>query len=229
MGALIRILFPAIGYFCVATVITLTAGYAYLRSNGSLDDENMFQIVSLVHGIDLDEIASANQTDQQDIPPEEMSFDERRQHLLMANLLLQAKQDDIEKNISIFKSEQITLANSLSHFEKFKVQVEQFLTGKKDEALAAGLAAVRAQWKILNPKQTKQMLMRMIKDGQMEWVIELLNGLSAKDREAIFKTFDTQNDEDVDILYRIEQEMLTGGPEAKFIDGKLKDLNQAKN
>ena len=46
MGTLIRILFPIIGYFCVATVITLTAGYGYLQHNGTLDNEKMFQIIS---------------------------------------------------------------------------------------------------------------------------------------------------------------------------------------
>ena len=57
MGALIRILFPLIGYFCVAATITTVAGYGYLRHNGILDDEKMFQIVSLVHGVDLEQIA----------------------------------------------------------------------------------------------------------------------------------------------------------------------------
>ena len=61
MSGMIRIFFPLIGYFCVATVITMAAGYGYLRSSGALDDETMFQIVSLIHGIDLDEIAEANQ------------------------------------------------------------------------------------------------------------------------------------------------------------------------
>lgn len=224
MGALIRILFPAIGYFCVATVITLTAGYGYLRQNGTLDNENMFQIVSLIHGIDLEEIAATNQTDQQDVPPEEMSFDERRQHMLMAMLHLQAKQDDIEKNISTFRSERATLNSSLKHFEKFKAEVKQYLEDRKEEASASGLAGVRDQWKILNPKQTKQMLLQMIKDGQMEVVIELLSGLSPKDRTSIFKTFTTE--EDLEILYRIEQQMLNGGPEANFIDKKLQELNQ---
>jgi len=66
----------------------------------------------------------------------------------------------------------------------------------------------------------------MIKDGQMEVVIELLNGLSPRDWGPIFKTFDPENDEDHDILYRIEKHMLNGGPEATFINKKLQQLNQ---
>ena len=57
MGMMIRLLFPLIGYVAVATVITMAAGYGYLRHTGNLDNERMFQIISLLHGIDTDKIA----------------------------------------------------------------------------------------------------------------------------------------------------------------------------
>ena len=78
MGMIIRILFPLIAYLSVATVITLTAGYGYLKQTGKLDDDRIFQIVSLLHNVDLDEIAKQHGTDQQDVPPEEQSRQQRR-------------------------------------------------------------------------------------------------------------------------------------------------------
>jgi len=173
MGAMIRILFPMIGYFCVATVITLAAGYGYLRSTGALNDESMFRIVSLLHGIDFDEIAQANETDEQDVPPEEMSFDARQQHLLMNVLHLQAKKDDIEKNIKIFRAESNTLNNRINFLNKFSDEVKQFLSERKAEATDSGLLAVRDQWKNLNKLQSKQLLIRMVNDGKMDTVIDL--------------------------------------------------------
>lgn len=228
MGALIRILFPLIGYFCVATVITASAGYVYLRSNGSIDDERMFQIISLVHGIDLDEITEENAADAQDVPPEELSFADHQQQLQMNILHLQAKRNDIEKLITDFKAESTTLSNQRRHIANFRDEVEAFLRQKRDQASADGLAAVRDQWKSLNPKkQTKQMLKEMIKSGQMNIVIEILNGLPPSTVKEILKTLDTE--EDLDILFQIEQRMLTGGPEAAFIDQKLNELNQNSN
>lgn len=224
MGALIRILFPVIGYFCVATVITLAAGYGYLRHNGTLNDESMFQIVSLVHGVDLAEIAAANVTDEQDVPPAEMSFDERRQHMLMGVLHLQAKKDDIEKNIAVFKDELNKLDNKFRHFENFRKEVDQFLNSKKNAASASGLAGVRDQWKNLDPrKQTKGLLVQMIDDGQIDIVIELLNSMPPNNRTKILKTFETKDD--LDMLYRIEQQMLNGGPAATFINKKIQELD----
>lgn len=228
MGALIRIAFPIIAYFCVATVITLTAGYGYLRQNGTLDNETMFQIVSLIHGVDLDEIAAKNETDQQDVPPEDISFDDRRQHMLMGVLHLQAKKDDIEKNIKIFDSERRTLNNSLKHFEKFSDEVKQFLEARKKEATATGIAGVRDQWKTLNPKkQTKLLLIKMIDRGQIDTVIEILYGMNPTKRTDILKTFDAE--EDLEMLDQIQQQMLNGGPEATFINNKLQELNQNTN
>jgi len=228
MGALIRLAFPLISYFCVATVITLSAGYGYLRNTGALDNESMFQIVSMLHGVDLDEIATANQTDLQDVPPEEMSFEDRQQHMLMNTLNLQAKKDDIEKNITVFKAEAAKLDNLSKHFETFKDEVQQFLDDHKKEALASGLEGVRKQWETLNAKkQTKELLLKMFNAGQIDIVIKLLNGMPPKKRTEILKTLDTP--EDLDMLYVIEQEMLQGGPKAKFIGKKLDELEQEKN
>ncbi len=227
MGALIRIMFPLIGYFCVATVITLAAGYGYLRQNGTLNNENMFEIVSLLHGVDLDEIAAANETDTQDVPPEEVSFDDRQQYMRIAMLNLQAKKDDIEKNIAEFKNLHSTLDNRFEYFEKIRVEVEQYLKEQKAVSSASGLVSVREQWKNLNPKkQTKEILVKMIKDDQIGTVIEILNGLPQRDRKNILKTMDTP--EDIEMLHRIEQQMLNGGPGASFIDQKLQELDQQK-
>ena len=228
MGALIRILFPLIGYFCVASVITLAAGYGYLRHTGALNDENMFRIVSLLHNIDLEEIAAANETDHQDVPPEETSFADRQQHMRMALLHLQAKKDDIEKNITFFKAKANELDTKFRTYEQFSEEVEQTLQKSKDEAMQAGLEGVRAHWKTLDPKkQTKPLLIKMVNGGQMEVVIEILNGMTPKNRTDILKTLDTPDD--IDMLAQIQQRMLTGGTKAEYLDEKLQELDQQEN
>ena len=228
MGGLIRIIFPLIGYVCVATVVTTTAGYSYLRRSGAPNDENMFQIVSLLHGVDLDAIAKANEgNDSQNVPPEEMSSHDRQQQLLMNVLHLQAKKDDIEKNITVFKAQANELDSKFRHFERFRDEVKSFLDKKKLEATASGIVSVRDQWKTLKPKQTKQLLIDMVNNGQMNTVIELLNGLPAGNRKDILKTMDTP--EDLKMLLEIEQAMLAGGAEAKLLDQRLQELEQQQN
>ncbi len=228
MGALSRIMFPLIAYFCVATVITLAAGYGYLRHTGALDNENMFQIVTLLHGIDLEEIAAANQTDEQDVPPEEVSFSDRQQNMRMAILHLQARKDDIEENISRFDAKIKELDTKFRTFERFSSEVQQSLDQRKEDALAAGLEGVRRHWKTLDAEnQTKPLLIEMYRNGKMDVIIEILNGMTPKSRTDILKTLKTKDD--IGMLYEIEQQMLTGGPDAEFVNEKLKELNPSEN
>ena len=227
MGAMIRGVFPLIAYFCVGTVITLAAAYGYLRQSGKLDDERMFRIVSLLHGINLEEIAAAHANDQSDVPPEELSFDQQQEHLQVATLHLQAKKDDLENKLSEFDTQFKQLNTQTERYNLLRQEVETFLEQRKTEVLESGIVSVRTQLQNLIPKkQAKPLLLEMIKDDRTDEVILLLNGMSARSRREILRTFDAV--EDIEMLYRIQQKMLEGDPEKSFIDGKLAELQQQK-
>ena len=70
------------------------------------------------------------------------------------------------------------------------------------------------------------MLVQWIKEGRIEDVILLLNGLKDRSRQEIIRTFDTP--EDIDMLKQIYDQMLEGHPEKTFIEGKLNELQQLK-
>jgi len=227
MAGMIRLLFPLVGYLCVASTITAAGGYGYLRYSGILDDEKLFRIVSILHDIDLQEVTDREKADQEEVPPEEMSYEQRQEHLQMATLHLQAKKDDLEKQLNEFQTQfrQLNIANA--RYQAYKEDVEKYLQQRKKEAQEEGLLAVRKQLQNLAPKrQAKPLLVKMIKDDRADEVITLLNGMPTKKRSDILKTFDTV--EDIDMLYRIQEKMLSGDPVKPFIDEKLKELNQMK-
>lgn len=227
MAAMIRVLFPLIGYFCTATVITLAAGIGYLRSNGVLDDEHMFRIVSILHDIDLKKIAESHGPGEDEIPPEESSYDQQIEYRQVATLHLQAKQDDLEKQIDEFESQFNRLSVAMARYQTFSDEVKQYLHQQEQRALDSGLVAVRNQLQNLNPKkQAKPLIVEWIKEGRIEDVILILNGLSDRTRREIIRTFDTP--EDVDMLKLIYEQMLAGHPEKTFIEGKLKELQELK-
>ncbi len=227
MAALIRYLFPLIGYLCTATVITLVAGFGYMRSKNMLDDEKMFHIVSIVHGIDLDKIVESQKTDQDDVPAEESSYDQQIEYSQVATLQLQAKQDFLEKERSDFQADFTRLSTERARYNSFQQEVEQYLKQREEIALQSGLVAVRNQIQNLTPKkQAKPLLVQWIKEGRIDDVILLLNGLSDRSRREIILTFDTP--EDVDMLKKIYEQMLDGRPEKTFIEDKLNELQQIK-
>jgi len=224
---MIRIMFPLIGYICTATVITLVAGLGYLHSTEALDDEDIFRIVSILHDIDLEKIAESHGPTEDEVPPEESSYDQQIEYRQVETLHLQAKQDDLEQQLGVFKDYFKTLNVATSRYQTFKHEVEQYLLQMEERAMESGLVAVRTQLQNLTAKkQAKPLLVQWIKEGRIEDVILILNGISDRSRREIIRTFDTP--EDIDMLKKIYEQMLAGHPEKTYIESKLKELQKLK-
>ncbi|MCA9230400.1 MAG: hypothetical protein KDA57_07100 [Planctomycetales bacterium] len=227
MGALVRIMFPLIAYFCVGTVVTLGAAYGYLRFSGKLDDERMFRIVSLLHGVNLEEIAETYEKNRGDVPPEEPSIEQREEEIQLAVLLRQGKRDDLKNLNNEFDTRYKLLTTQQGRFENYKDEVEVYLEQRKAEAIKSGIVAVRSQLQMLiAKKQAKPLIIQMVDDDRMDDVILLLNGMSAKSRRDILRTFDSE--EEIQMVYKIQERILQGDPERSFIDDKLQELQEGK-
>jgi len=227
MSAIIRMVFPVVAYLCVGTVITIAGGFGYLRFSDKLDDERMFQILSLLHGIDLEEIAEKYEEGQEDVPPEGMSYDQQQQRVQLAILNRQGKRDDLKKLIDEFDSRFKELNAASGHYENFKEEVRIYLEQRKAEAIDSGIVSVRGQLQNLNAKkQAKPLLKKMIDEDRMDDVILLLNYMPKRNRTEILLSFDSE--EEIDMIYEIEKRMLRGDPERSFVDGKLQELQQGR-
>ena len=225
MAALIRVLFPLIGFFSTATVVTGVASYGYLRYTNHLDDEKIFRIVAILNDVDLERIAEEQKKEKEpDVPPEEMSYEQGQTQLQVATLLLQSKKDDLDKQLTEFDAKFRQLNTENQRLQAFKNEVVLYLQSVKKEAEDQGLLAVRNQLQNLIPKrQAKPLLAGMIKDGRTKQVILLLNGMSAKKRSDILKTFDTP--EDLAMLAAIQEQMLDGDPIKPFVEEQLNKVN----
>jgi hypothetical protein len=227
MAGLIRFLFPLVGFFCTATVLTGVASYGYLRNTGVLDDEKIFRIVALLNDVDLDKIADQHSTNEPDVPPEEMSHEQGQQLLQVAALHLQSKKDDLDKQLEQFDAQLRLMAAETGRYQSYQREVELYLERVKEEAKDSGLLAVRNQIQNLIPKkQAKPILVGWIKEEKTRQVIQILNGMPAKKRSDILKTFDTP--EDLEMLAKIQQQMLNGDPIKPFVEEQIQKLNDEK-
>jgi hypothetical protein len=228
MAGLIRLLFPLIGFFCTATVVTGVASYGYLRHSGILDDEKIFRVVALLNDVDLEKIAEKHTEKELDVPPEEMSYEQGQEQLQVAALHLQSKKDDLDKQLEQFEATLQRMAAGNNRYQGYKKEVELYLEKVKKEAEDDGLLAVRNQIQNLIPKkQAKPILVAMIKEERTKQVILLLNGMPAKKRTDILKTFDTP--EDLEMLAKIQQQMLAGDPIKPFVEEQLQKLSDANS
>ena len=225
MGALVRILFPLVGYISTATIITLLAGYGYVRSSGMLDDEKMFRMVSMLHDVDLEEISEVHDTGVDEVPTEETSYQEAIEYNQVGKLLLQAKMDDLEKNLREFTDLRQEVVVRIGWYNTLKDEVDEYLRQREEKARESGITAVQKQLENLNSKkQAKPLIVEWLEEGRIDDVILLLNGMSQRSRRAIILEFNTPDE--VQVLKRIYDQMLSGHPEKTFIDNKLQELEE---
>jgi hypothetical protein len=225
MNALIRILFPLVSYVCTATVVTTLLGYGYLRSNGKLNDEQLFRIVALLHGVDLKEIAQQHQPSLDNIPAEETSYTERRAYLDIFMRQFEAKQEDLQRNLDGFNYHLRQVNDATIRYEAVRQDVKNFLQEQNARILKEGPASVRVQLEKLDPKkQAKPLILDMVEEGRMDDVILLLGGMKSRNREAILKTFTSEKE--LDTLHVIHSRMMSGEPIKPKIDEAIETLNQ---
>ena len=227
MSFLIRITLPLLGYLCTATVISAALGFSYLRQSGKLDDETMFRIVALLHGVDLEAIDKSKPEVAAGTPEEEPSFGERQQDARSATLLSDAKHKQLADSLTDFDFQLKRLNDETKKYEQLKATVELFLKDQVDRVMTGQLKKVREQLEALKPRQqAKPILIQMITDGRTDEVIQILGSMKSQSQKEILKAFDTE--EDCDMLYRLQQRMLAGEPQLPYINARLKELEQLK-
>ena len=225
MSAMFRIVFPLIGYVCVATVVTLTLGYGYMRHSGQLDDEKMFHMVALLHDVDLEKIAAENEETSEAVPPEESSFEEKRQSRQLIMREFEAKEENLQSVLEGFRYQLRQVEDARVQYEALRKEVEDELKQQYERINKEGPLSVRLQLEKLDPKkQAKPLILKMVSDGKMDDVIVLLNGMKPRTRESILKTF-TSEDE-IEILYDIQSRMLSGEPVKPKIEEAFDLLNR---
>jgi hypothetical protein len=228
MSLLLRLLIPLIGYVCVATVVTAALGFGYLRSSGKLNDETLYRMIALVHGVDLEKFEHAEEKAVADAPGEEPSFAQQQQFAQAATIQFDAKRKQLATSLIEFDHQLKRLTEETERYNDLGDSVKAKLNEDKQQILNEQLVKVSQQIEAMTPKtQGKPMLVMRIEEDRLDEAILLLNNLKPRSRQEILATFTSP--EEIKYLYRIQRKMLEGGQAVDFIDEKLKELEQLKN
>lgn len=201
MGAIIRILFPLVGYVATATVISIAVCFGYLLQTERLTNEKIFRIVAMLQGVDLQQIAETAHESDEEIPPEEPSLEALvgQQQVLDRNfevkmLALQRGRQEYDHRLQLLndKSEKMQRLAEES-IDRLKQQAE--LTTQDN------LAKVVSNIEQLRPAVAKELLLRYIDEDRMQDVITLLGTMAENKKAKILKTFTT--DQELEKLYEI--------------------------
>ena len=228
MGMLVRVLFPLLGYLCVATVVSAALGYGYLVKSGKLNDEKIFRITAILQDVDLEEIEQASiEEEEPGPPPEEASYEQQRRQYQTISLQFDVKEKQLADSLVDFDYQLKRLGAATEQYVRLRSEVEEYLLQQSNRLLSEEMQKVRKQLESLIPKkQAKPILIKYITDDRIDDVIMLLGSMKPRDQEAILRTFDSP--EDLEMLYRIQRKMLAGEPAKPFIDSQLQALEQMK-
>jgi hypothetical protein len=223
MGKIFNLLFGLIAYFCVATVISLALILGYMWHTDRLDDEKVFRVFALLHDVDLQQIAQAQQKkDGDEVPPEEPSVHDvtHQQQVQDRNfevklLALQRGKQDYDHTYQELKKE-IDRYDRLAQDWQSKLKQQEELTNQEN------VAKVVSQLEQVRPEVGKLELLRWINEGRIDDAILLMSKMSETKLGKILKTFET--DTELDTLHEIHERIIGGTKDTEQLEKALDEI-----
>lgn len=213
--------------FSIATLLAQAIIFGYLLLSWQLDREKVIQMLAIAQGIDLFAAQKEAQGDQEEVPPEQPSYQtwvERRATMFRD---LELREVALENALDRLNVEQGQLTEAREAFrqvqESFKVQ----LAAAKAEAATEGMLTLGSILESIKPKQAKEQIKEMADNDEIDKVVVLLRGMSDTKRAKILAEFKTT--EEVEQVAEILRLIGEGEPETSVPSETLQQLESAKN
>ncbi len=215
-----KLVFNAIGYLSTATVIALAIGLAYLWQTRGITNEKLFEMVALMHDVNLREISEEEEFKERDVPTEEQSLDEyeRLREIKLRNY--EVKVNALKQSRKEYDASFQSLAEATKRFDNLAKELEGRLKQQGELAMQQSLRSVVERLEAIKPVYAKEELLMYLKepDGE-QTVILLLRSMSENKRAKVLQQFQTP--EELQELHRINQLEMQGFPDKPEIDRLL--------
>ncbi|MEX2091763.1 MAG: hypothetical protein WD971_03750 [Pirellulales bacterium] len=223
---MLRYLFAMIGYVATATVITLALGIGYLWHTERLSDEQLFRLIALLQGVDLEQIAAAEKRTDGEVPAEELSIDAvvGQQQVLDRNY--EVKLLSLQRGRQEFDHRLQNLTTQSERFDRLARDWENKLKQQDELTSQENLAKVISDLEQIKPATAKDLLMRWINEDRMDDVILLLGRMSETKKGKILKSFTTP--EELDKLHEIHRLMIDNGENKDKLEQAQTELDTLK-
>jgi hypothetical protein len=218
MKKILGLVMVAIAYLCVATVIAAGVGAAYLWKSGGLTDEKLFQVVALLHDVDVEQLEENLRAAESEVPPEEVSLDDIDRHRSLQMRNHELKSAEIERNLQEFEHRLNQIQELTRRFDSQARSFQDVLAAEENTAVEQGFAEVVSQMEQLKPTQVKDLIMTMIEKEEITDVVRLLKRIDEIKKRKILAEFSTEVEEEKQALYDIQALLRDGFPEKDIIN-----------
>ena len=212
----------ALAYLCIATVLAEGICLGFLAMQGKLNEELVLRVVAAANGIERPSASQASDDENRD--ERQLSLDDLARARALTSRDLELREQSLTNNVTVVKSEYDKLIDEKDRYERIKAAFRKQLDELHEGVLANNRETARLILESVKPKQAKDQVLRMVKDGEMDDVVSLLSLMPTTKRAKIIGEFKT--DDEAAILAEILKLIREGGPEAKLIDDAQQQLDK---
>jgi hypothetical protein len=212
--------------FCVATLLAEAIILAYFGLSWQLDREKVIQMLAIAQGIDLFAAQEEARADEEEIPPEEPSYQDWLDRRATMFRDLELREQALAGAVAQLQLEQNQLAADRETFQRSREAFETQLATLQAEAQDEGMETLISILESIKPSQAKGQILEMLDNDEIEKVVVLFNGMTSSKRAKIIGEFesDAETEKVSEILHRIGE----GEPVASMAEETLGQLPSGK-
>ena len=219
MVRMIRLLGAVVAYFCIATVLGALLGIGFGWSTGRLDQAKVARLAAVLQNMDLRPAISPVQDDA--VPAVNLVAD--REAARSAQFRgLELREQALENRLKQVRFEKQKLDEEKKRFELDKLGFERRLGAEKLTAIAAGNENARLLLESVKPKQSKELILKMLQADEIEAVVTLFSAMPITKRAKIAAEFESE--EETKKLDEILRRIRLGQPDVGLLDEALERL-----
>lgn len=222
IGKLLRLLTAGFAYFCMATIIAQAGMVAFLSSKGLLGRERVAQVATLIREGELPAAARAPATPAETRPTVTLADIDAARSMQLRQFELREQATNSVLTQVRFETEQ--LAREKDRFDRVYESFEKQLGKDRVTALAQGNENARLLLESIKSKQSKELIMEMLKADEIDEVVVLFGAMPLAKRAKIAAEFKTA--EEIKKLDEIVRRIRQGLPDAAIIDETRQSLAQ---
>jgi hypothetical protein len=224
MGKLINLLLAGIAYVCVATVITLTLIVGYWWHTDRINGEKIFRLMALLQDVDLQQISESQHKNTDEVPPEEPSLNAVLHHQQVQDRNYEVKLLALQRGRQDYDHSYQELKKVIDRYDRLAQDWQSKLKQQEEVTNQENVAKVVSQLEQVPPGTGKELLLRWIKDGQIDDAIVLMSKMSDTRLGKILKTFESA--EELDTLHEIHERIIGGSSETEQLEKALGELSE---
>ena len=225
IGRLIGATGMLLAAICVATVAAQAILLGYLWSRGKLTERTVTRAIAAANGAELGGLSDGAARSKGPADAEQPSLDDLARARAVHSRDIELREQALGDNLAMVKSEYAKLIDEKDRYERIKAAFRAQLDTLREGTLANNRETARQILETIRPKQAKDQILRMVKDGQLSDVVLILSQMPSGRRAKVIQEFKT--DAEAETLAEILKLVREGVPETSFIDDTEQKLNQA--